>query len=581
MNGSLKKNIDFPVIILMLSAVLIGAFPVYVSCLLTVLSVICLLLLCRKGQGLRFRWNLTSAAILVMLFFYLISILWAVDRGEAWIGFLKYLPVGLFLLILFRKEQIREKFFSILPYFAAAMAVVSAVLMQFGALKPYFSVAGRLAGFFQYPNTFACFTLIAELVLCARVILTKEKGKYLIFDLVVIAVLAAAMVYSGSRTVLVLAFASNLVLLLYLENKKARVITVIIACLVAAAAVIFLLARQGADPDARGFAFAGSTLADRLLYYTDALPVILKHPFGTGHLGYFFLQGGFQTGVYSTMFVHNGFLQVFLDVGWIPGVLLIAAIVRSVVGKGLTVPEKIILVTCAVHVFFDFDLQYISMFLLLLLLMDSYAGKEKTSVIHKNGSKKKTAVKDQKNGKAGEGAIKVLLVLLGAVSLYMGISLFLSAIGLNKTAEAMYPWNTENELVLLSESRDPEEIRSTAEHILDYNQSAAAAWDSLAKTYYSEGDFGEVIACESEAIRLGQFNHDYYADYLQMLATGYQLYLQAGDENSAGICRDTLLNIYDRFLSQEDRLSGLGKIIKDQPDTALPTELTDAIKALQ
>ena len=692
-----KKLFDFPVILLILSVLLVGTFSEYVSCFLTAAMVIYLCIRWRgsgsdgtgggvRGKGVNskgrksagtsssgagsgklpwFRQNLTSVAIWVMIAFYLVSILWAIDPGEAWIGFMKYLPLGMFSLILLQKNReawqsrqfeqnrearsdqpdqqtsqslpgqeleptqkarptrhprhygLKERFFFILPYFAAITAAVSAILMQFDALKPYFSVSGRLSGFFQYPNTFACFILIAELVLVVRMITSKEKNHRLVIDLIVLAVLLAALVYSSSRTVLVLAFLSNLVLLLYLGNKRARVIVMIIAVLMAAAGVVFLLVRQGANPGDGSFSLAGSTLTDRLLYYADALPVILKHPFGLGYLGYYYLQGGFQTGVYSTMFVHNGFLQVFLDVGWIPGVLLIAAIVRSVLAHRLTVPEKIILCTFAVHIFFDFDLQFVSMFMILMLMMDRQSGYEwaagegqaagkietggaaASAKTHKFGKeltggkartaeaknrqsgKKSATGKKQNSGNSGTVALKILLALLGAVSLYMGAALLLSAFHANKPAQAMYPWNTENQLELLSNTTDPVEIRAISENILQYNKSSAAAWDSLAKTYYSEGDFGEVISCENNAMELGQFNHDYYADYLQMLVTGYQLYQQAGDESSAGICREVLLSVYDKFLTQPDRLSKLGKMIKDQPDTTLDAELTEMIKELQ
>ena len=563
MGYSIKKYLDLPVIIAFLAILATGVFHAFLSCLLTAALVICLLLAWRREKKIRFRWNLASAAVWVMVLFYLVGALWAVDPGEAWIGFVKYLPLAFFLLLLFQQPETKGKFFVVLPYFAAAVTIISGALMQVPALAPYFSVSGRLAGVFQYPNTFACFLLIAELTLCSGMVSAGRRGKRLLLDLVVVLVLVAGMLYSGSRTVLVLAYISNLVLLLYLENRKGRVITAVAAGVILAAVVAIALIRQQADPAGTSvFRIAGTTLADRLLYYRDAVPMILKRPFGAGYLGYYFLQGGYRTGVYHTLFVHNGFLQVFLDAGWIPGILLIAAIVKAVVSKALKIPEKVILLTFAVHIFFDFDLQFVGMFMILLMMLDFGAGKERIA------------------GRTGTLTARILAILLGAVSIYMAIPLLLSAFHANKPAQALYPWNTENQLEMLQASADLEETQAIAGEILQHNPYAAAAWDSMAKVYYSQGDFGNVIACERKALELGRFEHDYYVDYMKMLLTGQQLYMQAGDESSAGVCRETLLNVYDAFRSQEDQLSGLGKILKDQPDLTLPEDLEQSINIL-
>ena len=43
----------------------------------------------------------------------------------------------------------------------------------------------------------------------------------------------------------------------------------------------------------------------RILYVQDALPLILKHPFGLGYYGYYFIQQSVQTGVYTGVNAHN------------------------------------------------------------------------------------------------------------------------------------------------------------------------------------------------------------------------------------------------------------------------------------
>lgn len=133
----------------------------------------------------------------------------------------------------------------------------------------------------------------------------------------------------------------------------------------------------GADGSGRFLTYSLSpgTFYGRLLYYRDALPVILKHPLGLGYLGYFETQGSFQTGVYTVMHVHNDLLQIFLDAGWLPGILCIVSFVRMLTGgakkKGAEhrLPLRMIVTVIVLHSLLDFDLQFVSVVFVLLLCM--------------------------------------------------------------------------------------------------------------------------------------------------------------------------------------------------------------------
>ena len=59
---------------------------------------------------------------------------------------------------------------------------------------------------------------------------------------------------------------------------------------------------------------------------------------------YYYLQGSFQTGVYSVLNIHNELMQVLLDVGWIPAALMVMAVVKSFMAKqtGLTKRRRLI-----------------------------------------------------------------------------------------------------------------------------------------------------------------------------------------------------------------------------------------------
>jgi len=59
----------------------------------------------------------------------------------------------------------------------------------------------------------------------------------------------------------------------------------------------------------------GSTLAWRLIYWNDALKVIISNPFGTGINNWQNIQYGVQSAAYSVKYVHNGYLQTALEGG--------------------------------------------------------------------------------------------------------------------------------------------------------------------------------------------------------------------------------------------------------------------------
>ena len=151
------KTIPFTDYILLLALLAVGGFHEYISCILCVAMGAWLLL--RREKKLQLGASPLSFGVLALCLGYGIVCLWAVDKGMAFVGFFKFLPLLLFLLCRSREEK-ESKLLQWLPYVGAAMTVVSAIGMLIPATKEWFSVADRLAGFFQYPNVFAIFALI-------------------------------------------------------------------------------------------------------------------------------------------------------------------------------------------------------------------------------------------------------------------------------------------------------------------------------------------------------------------------------------------------------------------------------------
>lgn len=542
--------------ILLLSLVLSGGFNEYVGCVLS--AIISVLLIVKIAQNRNFvvNINITSLSIAVITLLYLISCFYAVDSGMAFVGFLKFLPVLLYMLLLMQDKGIKEHLIALLPYVALALGVLSLVLMYIPITKDYFTVSDRLAGFFQYPNTFALFLLVGELTA-----LSKEKLKPI--DIISALLLIILLLFTGSRAVFILAVFSNVLIIFFRKGKKVKILLGIVVAVLAVAVLLMLPLFNNSEIFSRYFtiSFTESTFVGRLLYYFDAFPLILRHPFGLGYMGYYYVHQSIQTGVYSVMFIHNDFLQLLLDVGWIPCLLFVVGIIKSFFRKGNSAGKRIILLTVFLHCLFDFDLQFVSMFFILLLFLNYNDGKQ---------------------FELKKGAVFVFsFVITGLLSLYFAVALGLAHFGFNQAADSMFPGNTQNKVDLLIAEDDIVAQNEIADRIISQNEYVQIAYSAKARYAFSQGDFESLISYKNKIFQIAPFSYDEYEDYCYMLIQGIQLYKQAGDEYSTEVCEQQLLKTADRLDRLDDKLSNLGRKIVDQPKTDLPDDIVKYINSLE
>ncbi len=533
----------------------VGIFHVYLSCALSVALLLRLFLISRKKGKLLIHWDLTFIFTLVLVSWYALSSLWAIDSGTAIFGFFKFLPLPLFLLLLMQEEGRGEEILSRLPYLVAVMTLISIGLMQIPVLQPYFAVAGRLSGFVQYPNTFACLLLVAELLL-----LTKEKP--LFWDYVCIFILLFGILYTGSRTVFILAALSNVAALVFHRNKTVRRVTLILMGLAALLVLLYCLVTDRFDVLYRfvRITLNQSTFVGRLLYAQDALPVVLKNPLGIGYMGYYFIQQSIQTGVYSVMFLHNDFLQMLLDVGVVPFGFFVAVIGKTLFNKKVSFRYKLVLVTLLCHCAFDFDLQYVAIFMILLLFLNPGRGKEIQF----------------KKSKIFFGTAAIVSI---ALCLYMGTAQALIRFELNEAANAVYP-NTITDIELMKETDSPAEAEEIADRILKRNSFVAVTYSAKARAAYQKGDFAKVIEYKTKCLKVAPFSHAEYREYGSMLVNGIKLYRNAGDTASAEYCRKELLALIGVMEEQQEKVSYLGSKVDKQPHLFFTESLQKDVDAV-
>lgn len=545
----LNEKIDFVHLFLIGAFCAVGLYNEYLCCFAAAVLLGYLIYTVIRKKRIFYYINLPVIAVTAVTSFYFLSVLWAVDKGEAFLGAFRFLSPLLLMLVVMQKENNAEKYFDILPSFSVFMVIVSAILSFIPSTESLVEIAGRLCGFFQYSNTFALFLLIS-LIIC----ITKQKLKA--YDFLCIAVLLFGIIYSGSRTVFVLSAVSILAVIIFSKNKKVAAVVFSVMLVAVIVAVVTAYATDNFYSIGRflTISFKDSTFVGRLLYYIDALPQILRHPFGMGYAGYYFTQQSFQTGVYSVFSVHNDFLQLMLDIGWIPSALLIAAVLKTFFSKKTDFKKRLLLFVMCAHSFFDFDMQFIAMYMLLILLLDFDDGEKKLLKINKVFMTSAFAV-------------------CSAVCLYIGCMQTFSFFGKYEISSAMYPYKTRDSIMLLVSETDMNKTEKIAEKIISRNEYVAVAYSAKAKIAFSKGDIHSMIENKEKALNVSVFEYDEYVDYCNMLIYAISLYEEAGNENSVAFCVKKLVEIEEKLNANEERLSYFGKMINEQPTTQLPEDV--------
>lgn len=500
-------------------------------------------LLCNRTIFLKLNLGIIISAVLLV--FYSIASVYAVDSGMAFLGIFKYSWIFLFLLCYGNlKQQDKERIVNSIPYIGMVMCLLGVFSFFVDELYSVFYVNDRLGGCFQYPNTFALFLLVGVIVLCRE----KKMNKSRIF---VLLCLLSGIFLTGSRMVLVLTGGVILFLIWTNRNQILLVCTIGITLL----AVGYFLLTKDVENIGRitTFSLTDSSLVGRFLYIWDAVPLLLDHPFGLGHMGYYYMQNMIQSGVYTVQYVHNDWLQIGLDVGLVPMLLCLFAVLKTLLDKRLHTSKKLIVAVIFLHGCLDFNLSYGVMLCILLMIMEGVTLQnvetESNKVIVLCGGRKIAMV--------------VILAMAGIVSIY---SLVPTVAYYNENAELAlqwYPWHTEAKLLLLSDSEDLEEVERLAEDIMKQNDTCALAYYAKAMVAYCEDDYEKVIQYQKGAIERNYFSYEEYMNYAVMLYDGVMM---SDNQEVREQCISELNSIPQYMEMAMERLSTMGGMINDQPN---------------
>lgn len=550
------NDTNFLKLFLFFSVFLVGGYHLAVSCFLSILLLIFLVYKSFSQKDFCvIKPNAALAGVGLIVFSYLVVTLWAVDKGAAIYGFFKILPVGLFAAVLSIYDKgTREEIIEAVPYAAVSNGVLAYGLSFIPGLSGYFLVADRLGGFFQSPNVFAVFCLAGIVVL-----LTAEK--ITIKKLVITALLVLLIFLSGSRTVFVFLIVTIVALLFKIKNKAVKL--TLLGIIVGAIGISIIAVVVTGSVQTLGrfltISLESSTLLGRILYYIDAIPVILKNPFGLGYYGYYFTQGSFQTGVYAVTFVHNSVLQYCLDIGIVPAIVFVALIGASFFSKNTGFRQRLIIFVVFGHSLFDFDMEFTAILLLLVSVLNF-------DLMKKPGINVNSYLLT---------AVSVVFVIF---SVYFGLVNSLYLFGEYKAVDKIYGHDTICKMHLITNEKNETTLLKYADEIIEENGYLAIAYDVKANASYKKGDFKKVMEYKSKAIECARYSIEEYTDYCEKLVVGILLYSDVKDDKSAERCKKELVDLADKLESVKAETNPLAWKIQDKPELELSDEYMKMIE---
>lgn len=327
-----------------------------------------LLWILHKEKRLVLYINKRILALLLIAAGNAIAIFAGVEKGISLLGFFKVLAMVVWVLLLMQlSEKEQEDAMGVIPFSGAAMTLICGVCFFIPGGEELLFSSGRMGGFFQYSNTFALFLLMGIVILAYG---EKKRGSALVF-----ALLFAGILWSGSRTTFLFALAAVIFLAFRRKAYRRQLLALLGGAVLFGG--IFVLVTGNVDNIGRFLTVSpfSSTFLGRILYSIDGAKLLIKHPLGLGYLGYYFMEPAIQHGVYNVRFIHNDWLQLGLDGGFLALAAFVYLVAANLKKREGAEAKRLVLLLISLHMFFEFDLEFFYIVMCVLLCMDFKTGK--------------------------------------------------------------------------------------------------------------------------------------------------------------------------------------------------------------
>ena len=215
------------------------------------------------------------------------------------------------------------------------------------------------------------------------------------------------------------------------------------------------------------------------------------------------------------------------------------------------------LVFLSAHCIFEFNLTYGLMLFIMCILLDE------------------AKIKDYSFSLDISPVIISSAIALCA-GIYFSLPLFAEFIDNHEVANKLYPFYTEAKIALLSDTDDTDKAAKLSNEIISQNKTCALAYYAKAMLADFDGDYKKMIEYGKKAIELDYFNIEEYSNYTLLLYDG----LINGTIEDYVLCSEEMYKMEDYMNAALNKLSPLGKKIKDQPELSLTEDMKLILDAL-
>ncbi len=548
----LKKNkenkIDYIDILLFIAPFITGLLSIWSLALFSVLCVCGILYKVVKNKKIILPKGKNIVFISIYILSFLVVEFYAIDKGMNVLAFFKNLSILIFILLYMQFENSNKSMkdrFKVIPYSACTTVIYCLVLILIPESNIF--IENRLQGTFFYANSYGLFLLIGTFVLFCN-------EKYSWKDYAMLLILFIGIILTNSRAIIILTVATLIITLFFnKQNLKSKIIIATCFVLLFVGIYAFSKIEKRINADMAN----SSEFITRLLYYKDAFQMIKENPFGYGYEGWYYKQSEIQTGVYDTKYVHNSLLQVSLDVGILPTILLIILLASTFFSKRQNYFSRIIMILIIGHSLIDIDLEYIYFILLLVPFIEF-----KYAEIKLNKS------------------YYLILGLLSALCIWY-FMLFISDVCFSskdyESAIKIIPFHTEAMQEMLYNTSEQQMQLKYANDILKYNKNVSGAYEAIRNDLVEKEKYMKAIDVEEKRLLLNKYAMYNYLEYADLLSKALRYYGEKEDVSNQKVILEKIIDIELKIKNVLENTNPLCYKTIHTPNLEIPIELQEFI----
>lgn len=499
--------------------------------------------------------SIESLCIYTIIFLYSISPLFAVDKGMAVIGVLRFIAILLFYILIqqhtYYNNQYSKALSNTIKMIGIILSLISIISIFIPPLKNFIFQKNRMGSYIQYANTF-CVLLLVSYILIVK----KVKVKW--YELIGLVSIFACILLSFSRSMNIITFIVVITTLI-INRSRFKVITTTYFFGCGLGVLLSKMAMVNESIDRiQNISFGVGEWQSRLLYYIDSIQIIKENPFGLGYLGYYYVQKIYQSAIYHVKFIHSSILQIAIDIGILGAVIFVAIFIKFIITKKVDIHDKLIMLVMFLHSIIDIDMEFPIILIVICVIVVKY---NSANIIVINRV----------------FLYKAVICIMIPIYFYMALCTGYNYFGYADKAISMYPLYTEATITDMKINyKDNIEIaKSRAEEILNHNKNIKEAYIVLRNYYTKNYRYDEALYYAKRVMALDPLHIKYVEKYSEILLLSVKYAIMNNKVLQANKYIDKICELESYIDNQRQRVSERAYRLNRIPTLVMTKKLID------